>query len=283
LGSALVDCHTHLDQYPPGELDEVLARAQEAGVHAIVVAGTTVASSARCLALAEGHAALFAGVGIHPMEVQGPFDEEAYARLRDMARSSPRVVAVSEVGLDFSPGTPDMALQYPAFRQQVRLARELGLPIIFHSREIPGDPEAHREALRVLREERGWEVGGIMHYFQATWEIAQEALDLGFLISLGKPLLRLSHLQEVAVRLPLEGVVLETDAAPQPFKAKRSNWTEPKDTRLVAERLALLRGVSLEAVARTTTANLLGLYDRIGATRVRGLLGHALGAPSQPA
>ena len=273
----LADCHTHIDQYPLGELEDVLARAREAEVTAIIVAGTTVASSARCIALALEHPALFAGVGIHPTEIQAPVDEACYAQLRELARSSPRVAAVSEVGLDFGPESPELALQYQALREQVRLAREVRLPIIFHSREPIGQPEAHMETLRVLREERAWEMGGVMHYFQADKATARECLDLGFFISLAKPLLRLPHLQELAAELPLESIVLETDSHPQPFKAKRANWTEPKDARLVAERLAALKGISLEEVAQATTANLLAIYDRLGADQVRGLLGAALG------
>ena len=272
----LTDCHTHLDQYPPSELDGVVVRARQAGLGAIILAGVTLDSSARCVALAESHPTLFAGVGIHPMDVREPLDDGAYSRLRDLAQSSPRVVAVSETGLDFGPDGADAALQYHAFRQQVRLARELRLPIIFHSRELPGDTEAHREVFRLLREERGWEVGGIMHYFQSTWETAQECMDLGFCVSLGKPLLRLPELQDVAAKLPLEAIVLETDAAPQPFKAKRENWTEPRDTRLVADRLAELRGVSTGEIARATNDNLMRLYDRIGAARPRALLAQAL-------
>lgn len=272
----LADCHTHIDQYPPDELEGLVARAHEAGVNAIIVAGTTVASSARCVALAQRSSTLFAGVGIHPTEVQAPVDEACYAQLRELARSSPRVVAVSEVGLDFGPESPELALQYQAFREQVRLARELRLPIIFHSREPSGQPEAHMETLRVLREERAWEVGGVMHYFQADEATARECLDLGFFISLAKPLLRLPHLQELAAGLPLESIVLETDSYPQPFKARRASWTEPKDVRLVAERLAALKGISLEEVAQATTANLLAIYDRLGADQVRGLLSAAL-------
>ena len=105
---------------------------------------------------------------------------------------------VSEIGLDFMEGMPDRADQYQAFRAQIGMARELRLPIVFHSRE------AHDATLRVLREERAYEVGGAMHYFQADRDTAQQALDLGFYISLARPLLRLPELQAVAASLPLE-------------------------------------------------------------------------------
>ena len=146
----------------------------------------------------------------------------------------------------------------------MRLARDLRLPVIFHSRGLPNVPETHREVLRVLREERGWEVGGAMHYFQGDAAVAAECLDLGFHVSLAKPLLRLPHLQEVAAVLPLDGIVLETDSYPQPFKGKRERWTEPKDVREVAAKLAELKGTTLEEVAAATCDNLLRLYRRLG-------------------
>ncbi|MBI4233764.1 MAG: TatD family hydrolase, partial [Chloroflexi bacterium] len=161
----LTDCHTHLDQYPPGELSGVLHRARDAGVGFIIAAGTTLASSEACVRLSTQEPLLWSGVGIHPMDVTAPLGDATCERLHTLATSSPRVVTISEVGLDFSEHAPDLALQYQAFRQQIRLARELGLPIIVHSRELPEHPEGHSEVLRVLREERGWEVGGAMHYF----------------------------------------------------------------------------------------------------------------------
>lgn len=259
----LVDCHTHLDQYDDAELVGIVARAREAGVGVILVAGTTVHGSARCIAMADTDPALLAGVGVHPTDVQEPWTDEV-SRLHALARSSPRVVAVSETGLDFGERSPDLALQYRAFREQVRLARDLRLPLIFHSRGLPNVPETHREVLRVLREERGWEVGGAMHYFQGDASVAAECLDLGFHVSLAKPLLRLPHLQELAATLPLDGIVLETDAYPQPFKGKRERWTEPKDVRQVAEKLAELKGATLDEVARATSDNLLRMYRRLG-------------------
>lgn len=147
-------------------------------------------------------------------------------------------------------------MQHQAFRRQIALAREVGLPIVFHSRE------AHADTLRLLREEHAEDVGAVMHYFQGDEATAREAIASGFLISLARPLLRLPHLQEVAARLPLGHIVLETDAAPQPWKKHRRNWTEPYHVRLVAEKLAELQGVSLEEVARVTSANLLRLLRR---------------------
>ena len=242
-----------MDQYPPSEIPEILERAEAAQVGLIVCAGTTVASSRVCVELSQSYDVLFAGVGIHPMEVDGPVDEGLYSELRDLALNNPKVVCISEVGLDYLPESPDRGLQDQAFREQIRLARELSLPIIFHSRE------SHPEALRTLREEQVHQVGGVMHYFQADLSIAREAIDCGLLISLARPLLRLPELQEVAKVLPLESLVLETDAAPQPFKKYRFNWTEPRHVKDVAEKLAELKGIPLEQVVEVTTGNLTRL------------------------
>ena len=250
----LVDTHTHLDSFSDAEVSSILARARQVGVGAVISAGTTENTSRRAVELTAAFPDMFAGVGVHPMDLEGPIDDPAYARLHDMASSTGRVVVVSEIGLDFMEGMPDRAVQYQAFRRQIELARDLRLPIVFHSRE------AHAETLRVLREERAYEVGGTMHYFQADARTAGEAIDLGFLISLARPLLRLPDLQEVAASLPLEHVVLETDAAPQPFKAKRENWTEPRHLRDVAQKLAELQGRDVREIEDATTQNVLRLF-----------------------
>ena len=246
----LIDCHVHLDSFSDREVGEILDRAGEVGVGFVISAGTTLASSRRSVELSARFPGLFSGVGVHPMDIREPFDDETLSGLRGLAASTEKVLVVSEIGLDFMEGAPDRALQYPAFREQIRLARELGLPVVFHSRE------SHAEVFRVLREERAYEVGGAMHYFQADEATAMEAIDLGFYVSLARPLLRLSHLQEVAARLPLDMIVLETDAAPQPFKAKRENWTEPRHLRTVAERLAQLQGKSVEEVEQVVAGNM---------------------------
>ena len=252
----LIDCHVHLDPFSNEEVAEVLERARRVGVRFVISAGTTLESSRRSVELAGMFPDLFSGVGVHPMNIREPIDEGAYMQLRDLALSTEKVLVISEVGLDFMEGAPDRALQYQAFRAQVRLARELGLPIVFHSRE------SHSEVFRLLREERAYEVGGVMHYFQADERTAKEAIDLGFYISLARPLLRLPHLQKVAALLPLENIVLETDAAPQPFKAKRENWTEPRHLRTIVEILSELQHKPVEEVEEAVAANVQRLLGR---------------------
>ena len=249
----LSDAHTHLDQYPREEIPEILERAYQACVGPVVCAGSTLASSRACVDLALRYVNLYAGVGIHPMEIDAPVDDRVYGNLLALATDSAKVVCISEIGLDYLPDSPERGIQHQAFREQIRLARELGLPVVFHSRE------SHPDVLRVLREEKGYEVGGVMHYFKADQATAQEAMDSGFYISLARPLLRLPDLQYVARELPLEKLVLETDAAPQPFKKYRHNWTEPRHVQEVAQKLAELKGISTEEVAAVTTGNLARL------------------------
>lgn len=255
----LADAHTHLEQFTPQEIPAILQRAQQAGVACIIVAGVTEESSQRAINLAEEYEGVYAGVGIQPSDVKGPLDAAACLRLKALARTSPRVVCISEVGMDFAPGMPSLEWQQQALRQQVRLARELGLPVIFHSRERSGRLDDHYQVLKVLAEEKVEEVGGAFHYFQWSQEIAQTCFDLGLYVSIAKPLLHLPPLQAVVKNLPLERLVLETDSYPQPFKRNRPRWTEPKDVRAVAEKIAELKGVPLETVAVATTGNLLHL------------------------
>lgn len=252
----LIDCHVHLESFPNEEIAQILERARRVGVGLVICAGTTLESSQRSVELSGLFPDFFSGVGVHPYDIRAPLDDTTLHRLRQLALSNEKVLVISEIGLDFMEGAPDRAIQYQAFREQIRLARDLKLPIVFHSRE------SHDEVFRVLREEQAYEVGGVMHYFQADEATAKKAIDLGFYISLARPLLRLPHLQELAARLPLEYIVLETDSAPQPFKAKRENWTEPRHLREIAEKLAELQGRPVQEVEETTSRNIGMLLGR---------------------
>ena len=251
----LVDAHTHLDHYEPDEIPGILRRAADANVRLMVCAGTTLVSTRNTVALANEYTPIYAGVGFHPADLQGPITDAIYDEFKSLAENNPKVVCVSEIGLDFLPTSPDKEVQLQAFRAQIRLALELKKPIVFHSRE------SHPEVLQTLREEGADAVGGVMHYFQGDEATAREAIDLGFRISLAKPLLRLPELQEVARSLPLEHIVLETDSAPQPFKKYRRNWTEPRHLVDISEKLAELKNIPVEEVVHATTHNLLQILN----------------------
>ncbi len=254
----LIDIHTHLDQHDLAELPGILDRADSAGVNAVVIAGTTVESSQNCIGLANAHPPVFAGVGVHPTDIDRKLTADDLDELDRMAASG-QVVVMSEVGLDYQPTSPDHDMQKTNLRAQLDIARRHRLPVVFHVRESASD------AIQLLADERAGELGGAAHYFQADKEYARQVLDLGFHISLAKPLLRLPELQDVAKWVPMDRIVLETDSYPQPFKKKRSKWTEPRDLPMVAAMVAKLKGMDVEEVEGITTANAMAMLgERAG-------------------
>lgn len=255
--ATFVDSHTHIDQHDAEEWPDIVARAREARVVGIITAGVTIESSERCVRLAEQFpGVVWAGVGVHPMDISGPLSDGEIERLRELA-SHERVVCISEIGLDWEPGRPDRAAQEQAFRTQLRLAVELNLPVIFHNRE------AGMEPLQIIAEEIGDKAPAVAHYFQGPLDYALACLDQGIYLSLAKPLLRLPDLQEiVAHHAPLESIVLETDSYPQPYKKNRNNWTEPRDVPMVAAKVAELKGITTDEVAEMTTSTIQKLLGR---------------------
>ncbi len=246
----LIDIHTHIQQHDPAEVDGMLERAIDAGVSTMIAAGTTIEDSRRAVALAERYPNILAGVGIHPSDIPAPLTQSDVETLSQMAKHE-RVVVMSEIGIDHMPNSPDRGWQEDAFAQQVEIAKDHSLPIVFHVREHLDDLtryDARDAALSILASTDAGEVGGAAHYFQGNLEYARRILDIGFKVSFAKPLLRSSELQDVAKYIPLEHIVVETDAYPQPFKKNRARWTEPKDTRLVAECIAQIKGCSIETL-----------------------------------
>lgn len=244
----LIDIHTHIQQHDPSEVDGMLQRAADAGVSTIIAAGTTIEDSERAITLAERYSNVFAGVGIHPSDLNAPISAEDIAALESMAVNE-RVTVMSEIGIDHMPHSPDHGWQEEAFAAQIEIAKRHDLPVVFHVREHLDDLtrfDARGTALSILAEHDAGSLGGAAHYFQGDYEYASKVLDLGLKISFAKPLLRSKELQDVALRVPLDSIVLETDSYPQPFKKNRAKWTEPKDVRLVAECLTKIRGIRLE-------------------------------------
>lgn len=246
----LIDGHTHIDQFAPEDVPGLLERAREANVRLIISAGVTLDSCRRVQLLADAHPAVYAGVGLHPADLDGWLDDGVCAELRRLA-GHPKVVEWSETGLDSMPRSPAYDIQHDAFRKQIRLARDLGLPLVVHSRG------ADEDTLRLLAEEGAGEVGGAWHYFQGGVRLAERVIELGFLISLAKPLLRIPALQEAVERIPLDRIVIETDSYPQPFKKNPARRTEPWHLPQVAGKLAELHRTDIAAAAAATTANYL--------------------------
>ena len=250
----LIDIHTHIQQHDASEVPGMLERAADAGVKTVIAAGTTIEDSRRAIRLAETYPNVYAGVGIHPSDIVSRISSDDIAALDDMARHE-RVIVMSEIGIDHMPHSPDHDWQEEALAAQIEVAKSHNLPVVFHVRENLDDLtrfEARAVALSVLKEHDAGQLGGAAHYFQGDYEYARKVLDLGFKISFAKPLLRSKELQEVAKLVPLKSIVLETDSYPQTFKKNRARWTEPKDTRLVAECLAEIREVPLETFYNRT-------------------------------
>jgi len=249
------DSHAHLD-LPPLRDDEegVLRRAAAAGVTRLLAVGIHPRSAEEAVAIAHRHAGVFAAVGLHPHDAS-LWSDEVMERLEELSRCD-KVVAVGETGLDFFRDRSPREAQRRAFREQVRLARRRGLPLVVHDRN------AHEEVLSILAEEKAAETGGVIHCFSGDHEMARRAAAMNFLVSVpGAITYRGSEAQVEAVRrLPLERLLLETDSpflAPVPHRGRPN---EPALVPLVARRVAQIKGLSPEDVARVTTQNALRLF-----------------------
>lgn len=253
-----VDAHVHLDATAfDADRDAVIARAVAAGVRLMVSAGTSIESSRRAIALAEQHPEIFAAVGIHP-EAASQATPASLGALREMGRH-PRVVAIGEVGLDYYREATPRHEQVEVFRAQVRLAREVDLPLVVHDRD------AHTDVEGILRDEGATQV--ILHCFSGTPERALRCAAAGWTISLAGPLTfaRPGSLHEVAKCVPLERILVETDApylAPAPFRGRRC---EPAFLPYTARVLASLRDLDSEVLAGQIAENARRLFTRIGA------------------
>jgi TatD DNase family protein len=237
--------------------EEVVARAREAGLAEMLVVGGVDEEGGHRRALAVAAAfALPGAAGLHPHEARLG-SEVVYDELRGLAREG-RIVAVGEVGLDFHYDHSAREAQRDAFRRQVRLAREVGLPIVVHTRE------ADAETAEILEQEGAAQVGGVIHCFTGGLELARRALDLGFLISFSGVVAfpRTDVIQRVAREVPDDRLLVETDApflAPPPHRGKRN---EPAFVVEVARKVAELRGTTPEAVGRLACRNYKRLFRR---------------------
>ncbi len=251
----LVDTHCHLDFADfAADRGEILARAKLAGVRQIITIGIDVLSSRRAIALAETEVEVYATVGIHPHNACR-LSSSDIQELLAMGRKS-QVVAYGEIGLDFYRDYQPHSLQRACFHEQVSVARELNLPVVIHARE------AHQEVLKILQDQKAWEIGGTMHCVSGDWSFARRCLDLGFYLSIaGSVTFANSHtLQDVARNCPLDRLLLETDApflAPVPNRGKRN---EPAFLTHTAEKIASLKELPLEEVVRQTTLNARQLF-----------------------
>jgi TatD DNase family protein len=258
VGFVVADSHCHIDM-PQFDADReaVLHRAREAGVVDLLLIGGVDEEKGhdRALGVAEQFG-FNASAGVHPHEARLAGDR-VYQELRTLARSR-RIVAIGEIGLDFHYDHSPRDVQREAFRQQVRLARDVGLPVIIHTRE------ADDETCAILEEEKADETGGVIHCFTGGTELARRALALGFSISFSGILAfpRAETIKEVARTIPLDRLMVETDApflAPPPHRGKRN---EPAFVVEVARRVAELRSAPVEEIGAAALANFRRVFGR---------------------
>jgi TatD DNase family protein len=249
-----VDSHCHLD-FPElsAELPQLLAAMRENDVTHALCIGVDLPAWPGVLAIAQSHANLYATVGVHPDYTDTP--EPSIADLVAMAQAD-KVVAIGETGLDYYRLEGDLEWQRKRFRTHIRAARETGKPLVIHTRSAADD------TIAIMREERAGEAGGVMHCFTETWAVAEAALDLGFHISFSGIVTfkNAVELKEIARRVPLDRMLIETDSpylAPVPFRGKRN---QPAWVRYVGEAVAQLRGVPVDAIARATSDNFFRLF-----------------------
>ena len=251
----LFDSHSHVnDEAFTGEVEAILQNARDHGVAKMAVVGADWESSVSAVEFAQKYAPLYAMVGIHPHDSE-TYCDEMEESFRRWLTTEPKVVAVGEIGLDYYRDLSPRDVQQIVFRRQLKLAQELGVPFAIHCRE------AMEDTIRILKEEKQGEYRGIFHCFSGSYEQAQVALRLGFHISFAGPVTypNARKLQEVAAKIPLSRILIETDCpylSPQPQRGKRN---EPANVRFVAEKIAELRGCSIEEIAAATYDNTCAL------------------------
>ena len=252
-----VDSHCHVD-FPKliEQMPEILQRMQTNQVSHALCVSVNLPDWPALIALVEQYDALWASVGVHP-----DYEDTVEPTVQELVSRSahPRVVAIGETGLDYFRLSGDLAWQRERFRCHMRAARECQLPLIIHTRS------AAEDTLRLMREEGAEQVGGVLHCFTESWEVAQAAMDMNFYISFSgivtfKTALAL---QEVAKRVPLDRLLIETDSpylAPVPFRGKLN---DPSKVIHVAEKIAELRNCTLKKIEEASTSNFFNLFNKI--------------------
>ena len=255
MSTPLFDAHCHLeDERFSGEVDAVLARMAQAGVSRCILAGSDVATSERIVALAATYPNVYGVVGVHPHEASH-FGEDTLAVLARMVTQT-RIVGIGEIGLDYYYDHSPREVQRDVFARQLEFAYEQGVPAVFHVRD------AHGDTIDLFRAQRNRLPAGVLHCYTGSVESAREYLGMGFYISFSGSVTfkNAHHLQQVAQFVPLDRLLVETDSpylAPMPMRGQRN---EPAYVRYVAEKVAQLRGITIEELVQHTTANTERLY-----------------------
>lgn len=251
----LFDTHVHMNARQFLEdRDEVIKRAFDTGVTHMVVVGFDRETIPLAIEIAELYDTIYAAVGWHPVDAIDMTDEDL-TWIEELSQH-PKVVAIGEMGLDYHWDKSPKDVQKEVFRKQIQLAKKVKMPIIIHNRE------ATEDIITILQEENAKEIGGIMHCYNDSAEYVQTCLDMNFYISLGGPVTfkNAPMPKEVAAMVPIDRLLIETDApflAPHPNRGKRN---EPAYVKLVAEKIAEIRQISLEELSEKTTENACSIF-----------------------
>ncbi len=251
----MFDTHAHLqDRKLRGDIENILKRAQEAGVEEITCIGYDLPSSQEAVLLAHKYKQIYAAVGVHPHDAK-TVTPEVLDKLRALAQDQ-RVVAIGEIGLDYYRDLSPRDQQKEAFIQQIKLAHEIGKPIVIHDRD------ANQDTMDTIKKYRAGKNGGIMHCYSGNLPLAMEAIKEGFYISFAGPLTykNARKPQEVVVKIPMDRLLVETDCpylTPEPLRGKLN---EPANVRFVVEKMAALRGQHPDEVAYLTARNARKVY-----------------------
>ncbi len=244
-------CHFNLSKVSPQDWIE---EAKKNNVHKFLNVSVDIETFPEILTLAEQYEEVYASVGVHPNA-----NSDDQTSVEDLIQLSqhPKVIAIGETGLDYYRSSGDLSWQFKRFRNHIQAAKETKKPLIIHCRE------AKEDVLKILKEENAKEIGGIMHCFVENWDIAQQVMDLGFLISFSGIVTfkTATDLQEVAQKVPANQYLIETDApflTPLPFRGKPN---QPAYVKQIGEFIAVLRNESLNTVAQNTTQNFLNLFQ----------------------
>ena len=243
-----IDIHTHLPQYDDEELSGIVSRWRSNNVKFVVSTGTTIEDSRKSIDLSNEYYDVLSGIGLHPSDLTPEWKKDLQ-EIKKLSRN--KISMISEIGLDYQESSPKKDKQIEAFEFQIQIALDNNLPIVFHTRN------AMEDTYEILKNFNFTYEPGAIHYFDGNYDQAKKMINLGYKISFAKTLLRYDHLKEVAQKLSIKDMVIETDSYPQYFKKNREKWTEPKDVKLVAEEISKIKKIKLDDVAQITSSNSL--------------------------
>lgn len=259
----LVDSHCHLDRvdlkHVDGRFDELISSTRAAGIGHMLCVCIDLESYPAMRALIEPYDGISVSAGVHPNEQQRR--EPEAGELEAMVAADPRIVAIGETGLDYHYNEGDLGWQQDRFRHHIRAAKACARPLIIHTRE------AREDTIDIMREEGAEQAGGVMHCFTENWDMAKAALDMGFYISFSGIITfkNAAELRDVATRVPMDRLLIETDSpylAPVPHRGKPN---QPRYVAHVAEKIGELKGLAAEVVAEQTEANFFRLFSTAAA------------------